>query len=82
MGSIPGSGRSSGVGNVNLLQDSCLKNSVDRGAWWSTVHGVTESDKTEQLTAHTFVKGSRSIYIYVTLIVSSALFVVQATFFF
>ena len=43
VGSIPGSGRSSGVGNVNLLQDSCLKNSVDKGAWWATVHGVTKS---------------------------------------
>ena len=34
-GSIPGSGRSSGVGNGNPLQYSCLENSVDRGAWQS-----------------------------------------------
>ena len=40
MGSLPGSGRSPGVGNGNPLQYSCLKNSMDRGAWWATVHGV------------------------------------------
>ena len=33
LGSIPGSGRSPGVGNGNLLQYSCLENSLDRGAW-------------------------------------------------
>ena len=43
MGSIPGSGRSSGEGNGNPLQYSCLENSTDRGAWWATVHGVTKS---------------------------------------
>ena len=42
-GSIPGSGRSPGEGNDNPLQYSCLENSMDRGAWWATVHGVTES---------------------------------------
>ena len=42
-GSIPGSGRSPGEGNGNLLQYSCLKNSMDRGAWQATVHGVTKS---------------------------------------
>ena len=31
---------------------SCLENSMDRGAWWATVHGVTKSDKTEQLSLH------------------------------
>ena len=40
---IPGFGRSSGEGNGNPLQYSCLKNSMDRGAWWATVHGVTKS---------------------------------------
>ena len=31
--SIPGSGRSTGEGNGNPLQSSCLRNSIDRGAW-------------------------------------------------
>ena len=41
--SIPGSGQSPGVGNGNLLQYSCLENSVSRGAWQAIVPGVTES---------------------------------------
>ena len=43
-GSIPGLGRSPWVENGNSLQDSCLKNSMDRGARWATVHGVAELD--------------------------------------
>ena len=43
LGSIPGSGRSPGVGNGNPLQYSCLENSIHREAWWATVHGVTKS---------------------------------------
>ena len=42
-GSIPGSGRSPGEGNGDPLQYSCLKNPVDRGAWWATVHGTEKS---------------------------------------
>ena len=42
-GSIPGSGRSPGEGNGNPLQYSGLENSMDGGAWWATVHGVTKS---------------------------------------
>ena len=38
---IPGLGISPGDGNGNPLQYSCLENSMDRGAWWATVHGVT-----------------------------------------
>ena len=49
--SIPGLGRSPGEGNGTPLQYSCLGNLMDRGAWWSTVHGVTkELDMTERLT--------------------------------
>ena len=39
---IPGLGRSPGVGNGNPLHCSCLENSVDRGVWLATVHGVTK----------------------------------------
>ena len=42
-GSIPGLGRSSGEGNGNRLQYSWLENSVDRGAWRATVHGVARA---------------------------------------
>ena len=42
-GSIPGLGRSPGEGNGNLLQYSCLENSMDRGAWRATIHGVAKS---------------------------------------
>ena len=42
VGSIPGSGRSLGVGNGNLLQCSCLGNPMNRGTWQATVHGVAK----------------------------------------
>ena len=42
-GSIPGSGRSPGGEHGDPLQDSCLENSMDKGAWWATVHGVAKS---------------------------------------
>ena len=46
--SISGSGNSPGEGNGKPLQYSCLKNSIDRGAWQATVHGVCrDSDITE-----------------------------------
>ena len=43
MSSISGLGKSPGEGNGNLLQYSCLENSMDRGAWQDTVHGVAKS---------------------------------------
>ena len=43
LGSISGLGRSSGEGNGNPLQYSCLENNMDGGAWWATVHGVEKS---------------------------------------
>ena len=43
VGSIPGSGRSSGEGNGNPFQYSCLGNPTDRGAWRATVHRVAKS---------------------------------------
>ena len=43
LGLIPGLGRSPGEVNVYPLQYSGLKNSMDRGAWQATVHGVTKS---------------------------------------
>ena len=43
LGSIPGSGRSPGGGNGNLLQYSFLENPMDQGALWATIHGVAKS---------------------------------------
>ena len=43
LSSIPGSGRSPREGNGNPLQNSCLENPMDRGAWQATVHGVSKS---------------------------------------
>ena len=45
--SIPGLGKSTGEGNGNSLQYSCLESSMDREAWWATVHGVAVSDISE-----------------------------------
>ena len=52
-GLIPGSGRSPGEGNGNLLQYSFLENPMNRGAWWATVHGVTKSQTCLSDYAHT-----------------------------
>ena len=46
---VPGSGRYLGEGNDNPLQYSCQENSMDRGALQTTVHGVTESGRTEHV---------------------------------
>ena len=60
MGFTPGSGRCPGEGNGYPLQYYCLENSMDRGAWWTTVHGVAESDTIEQLTLSHFQKALKS----------------------
>ena len=43
LSSIPGWVRTPGEGNGNPLQYFCLENSMDRGAWWAIVHGVTKN---------------------------------------
>ena len=42
-GSVPGLGRSLGAGHSNPLQDSCLENPMDRGAWQATAQRVAKS---------------------------------------
>ena len=53
-GSVRGLGRSAGEGNGTQVQYSCLENSIDRGAWRATVHGVAKSQT--QLSTHTHNK--------------------------
>ena len=56
-GSVPGLGRSPGEGHVSPLQYSCLKNPMDREAWWATIHGVTKSQtRLKRLTTHARVE--------------------------
>ena len=43
MGSVPGLGRSPGVGNGNPLEYPCPENPMDRRVWWATVHGISKS---------------------------------------
>ncbi|CAM9412137.1 unnamed protein product [Rangifer tarandus platyrhynchus] len=54
MGLIPGSGLSPGGGNGNPFQEFCLKNPIDRGTRWTTVHGVTKSQTRLSTHAGTF----------------------------
>ena len=54
--------RSSGKGNGNPLQYSCLKNPMDRGAWWATVHRFAMSGiMIEHITVFSFVKSDNPI---------------------
>ena len=50
LGLIPGSGRSPAGGNGNPLQNFCLENSMDRGAWLAIVHRVTKESDTTKVT--------------------------------
>jgi len=67
-GLIPGLGRSSGGGNGNPLQYSCLENPMDRGGWQATVHGAAESDMTKQQSMHSWINNiefiKESIFLY------------------
>ena len=56
-GMIPGSGRSSGEGNGNLLQYSCLENSMDRG-----VHGVTKSRARTMIALFLIFEGTSTLF--------------------
>ena len=52
-GWIPELGRSSGVGNSNLLQNSCLENTIDKEAWRATAHGTAkQSDMSDHTQAY------------------------------
>ena len=56
MGLVPGSGRSSGVGNGSPLQYSCLENSMDRGAWRATVLAYSQTRLNTHIHTHTRVR--------------------------
>ena len=68
-GLFPGWERSTGGGNGNLLQYSCLENSMDRGVWWLIVHRVANS--WTRLSSLTMVAGpgriSFSLFLFATL---------------
>ena len=66
MGSIPGSRRSPGEGNGNLLQYSSLENFMDSGAWQATVHGVAKNQTQEWLThTQSLAKGKYNYHILI-----------------
>ena len=55
-GSVPGLGRSPGEGKGYPFQYSCLENSMDRGAWWATVRGITKSWTWTEWLTHTLLR--------------------------
>ena len=65
LGSVPGSGRSTGEGNGNLLQPSCLGNLMDRRAWRATIHGVARvrHNTAERLNPHPHHHYISSLYV-------------------
>ena len=62
-GLIPGLGRSPGGRHGNPLQCSCLENPMEKGAWWATVHGVTNSQTDCSDLAHTYALQKVCIFI-------------------
>ena len=78
---VPGSGRSPGGGHGNPFQDSCLENSMDKGAWQATVHGVIKS-RTQLSNTHTHTHTCSNENIYLAFIFCQALlnFCVISTF--
>ena len=62
-GSIPGSGQSRGE-HGNARQYSCLENSMDKGTWWATVHGVAKSHTGLSAHSHTdlYMKGKAIMF--------------------
>ena len=63
-GSILGLGRSPGGGHGNPLQYSCLKNPMDRGAWWATVQRVTKSQTQLSNSAHTHTGATSTTQVF------------------
>ena len=63
-----------GKGNGNPLEYSCLENSMDRAAWWATVHGVAESDMTERKHKNKLWEAGVLITNYSSLIFDSSIF--------
>ena len=63
LGSIAGSGRSSGEENGTPLQYPCLENPMDRETWWAIVHGVTKSRTRLSDFSSAYLKSSQSTYI-------------------
>ena len=61
VGSIPGLGRSLGEDNGNSMQYSCLENSMDRGAWQATAHGVTKNQTPQSDQHFHFQRNMRTV---------------------
>ena len=65
---IPGSRRSPGEGDGNPLQYSCLENSIYRGTWWTTVHGVSKQSDTTEAAEHAHTSLPRPDFRFLTLV--------------
>ena len=65
VGSIPELGRSPEEGNGNPLQYFCLRNPMDRGAWWATVQGVPNSETRLSDFTFTFIDPEVGLLVYI-----------------